>query len=154
MTVLLGSHKFTAPGDPVIITLTMVDNGGVDLGGNNTAIKQFAINVSPVNNAPTLTFPTVPPAPAGSIPVLTVAKGLSFTVPMSLADVETPNNLINMSATITSDPEGVFPNGSVLFDLPRTTMTFLPSKIPSVLPYMVASDRQCDGPRWIQLGRD
>ena len=139
LTVKLGTDKYTPADGLVEISMTFTDNGSTDLGGVNTAIKKFKINVTPVNDAPVLSFPTLPaPLPGATLSKLNVAKNRSFTLPTTLTDVETSKTLVSMSATVLSgDTESVFPNGSILFDAGRTLVTFLPVKVPSTLPYTV-----------------
>jgi len=138
LTVLLGSNKFTPADSPVTVTLTLADNGGTDLGGVSTTTKKFKINVTPANDAPVLAFPTLPPPlPGQTLSELNVAKNRSFTLPMTVSDVETPKTLINMTATVAGDPAGKFPPGSILFDPSRSLVTFVPTAATVTLPYTV-----------------
>jgi subtilisin-like proprotein convertase family protein len=133
--VRLGENQYTAANDPVEITLTLTDSGGTDLGGVNTTVRKFKVDVTPVNDTPTLAFPTLPaPLPGQDLSELNVPKNRSFTLPMSVGDVETPRTLMDMSYTV-DDPGGKFPPGSILFDLGRTMVTFLPSAAQVTLPY-------------------
>lgn len=132
--VRLGANRY----GEVEITLNLADNGGTDLGGVATATKKFKINVTPVNDAPALSFPTLlPPLAEGQPLRLNAPKNRSFTLGMNLSDVETPKTFVAMQASVTGDPEGIFPPGSILFDPGRTLVTFIPTGTPSVLPYTV-----------------
>jgi subtilisin-like proprotein convertase family protein len=139
LRVRQGLNQWTAGNDPVKITVTLTDNGGTDLGGVNTATREFNINVTPVNSAPSLAFPTLPPPiePA-TLSVLRVAKNRSFTLPMTVSDVETSPTQMEMSYNII-DPLSKFPAGSILFDAARTMVTFLPLSFTDAtdLPYTV-----------------
>ncbi len=132
--VRLGANRY----GEAEITLTLTDNGGTDLGGVATTTKKFKINVTPVNDAPSMSFPTLlPPLAEGQPLRLNAPKNRSFTLGMNLSDVETPKTFVAMQASVANDPEGIFPIGSILFDPGRTLVTFIPNGTPSVLPYTV-----------------
>ena len=138
LTVRLGDNRFTPADGLVEITLVLTDNGGTDLGGVASTTRKFKINVTPVNDTPSLAFPTLQaPLPGQTLSELNVPKNRSFTLPMTVSDVETPRTFVEMDATVTGDTANKFPEGSILFDAGRTLVTFIPTDSVVTLPYTV-----------------
>jgi hypothetical protein len=138
LTVKLGENKYTPADGLVEITLGLSDNGGTDLGGVSSNTRKFKINVTPVNDAPSLVFPTLPPViPGQTLSELNVAKNRAFTLPMTLSDQETTKTLIDVQASVSGDSANKYPPGSIAADPGRTVVTFIPSSAAVTLPYTV-----------------
>ncbi len=105
-----------APGTtfPITITLTPAANQSGTATVNvivhdeaSTVTNQFVLEVTPVNNLPTLAFPSL-----DNTLTTSVAVGGSITVPVTVNDVETPAQSLLLSAT--SSSQSILPNGNIL----------------------------------------
>lgn len=93
-----------------IITVTVQDNGGTANGGVNTASRTFTVNVTPVNDAPTLTAIANPAAILEDAGVQTInLTGIS---------AGPGGESQGITITATSSNTGVVPNPTVTYSSP------------------------------------
>ena len=107
------ANQFTS-GSPVVLTVTLQDNGGTANGGDDTKVITININVTSVNDQPTLadiTNPTV---------VLEDAGG-NITVNLSGIGSGAANETQTLSVTATSSDAAVIPNPSVTYSSANAT---------------------------------
>jgi hypothetical protein len=55
LTFTPNQDRFTEAAAPVIVTVTVTDNGGTDDGGVDTLVRTFEVSVTPVNDPPSFT---------------------------------------------------------------------------------------------------
>ncbi len=89
----------TAAG-PVTITLTVSD-------GISTTDGQFDVVITPVNDAPSFTLPTIADWPAGTSGLQSV-KGFVENLSLGASPDEASQSILESSITVQSDPNGVF----------------------------------------------
>ena len=107
------ANQFTS-GSPVVLTVTLQDNGGTANSGDDTKVITININVTSVNDQPTLadiTNPTV---------VLEDAGG-NITVNLSGIGSGAANETQTLSVTATSSDAAVIPNPSVTYSSANAT---------------------------------
>jgi hypothetical protein len=95
-----------------VITVTVTDNGGTANGGVNSFVRTFTVNVTPVNDAPTLNAIVDPAAVLEDAAQQTVnLSGISAGGGESQT----------LSVTATSDNPGLIPNPTVTYTSPNAT---------------------------------
>ena len=106
----------TPSGQPVTITVTVMDNGSTAGGGVNTVQRTFTVTVNPVNQPPTI-------GPLNNLvtPENSGAQSVQLTgITSGLGD---PAQVLNVFAT-SSDPT-LIPSPSVTYSSPNTTGTLV-----------------------------
>ena len=95
-----------------LITVTVTDNGGTANGGVNTTSRTFTVNVTAVNDAPTLNAIPDPAAILQDAGAQTVnLSGISAG----------PNESQTLTVTATSGTPGLIPNPTVTYTSPNAT---------------------------------
>lgn len=96
------------------ITITVQDNGGTANGGVDTITRTFVVNVTPVNDAPTLAFITDPAA------ILEDATAQTINLSGITAG---PSESQTLTVTATSGNPALIPDPSVTYTSPSGTGT-------------------------------
>jgi Dockerin type I domain/Bacterial Ig domain len=102
-----------------VITVTVTDSGGTAAGGVDTVTRTFTVNVTPVNDAPTLT--------AISSPVFILLNAGLQTIPLAGISAG-PGETQSLTITAASSNTGLIPNPTVVYTSPAPTgsLTFTP----------------------------
>ncbi len=111
-----GSISFTPVANQngsALITVTVTDDGGTANGGINTLSRTFMVNVTPVNDAPTL----------NAIPNFTILEDAALQTVNLSAITPGPANEAGQTLTVSanSNNTGLIPNPTVTYTSPDST---------------------------------
>ena len=96
-----------------VITVTVTDNGGTANGGVNTFSRTFTVNVTAVNDEPTLNAIANPPA-------IAVGAGQQVVNLSGIGDGD-PDVAQTLTVTASSNNTGLIPNPAVTYSSPNAT---------------------------------
>jgi hypothetical protein len=105
-----------------VITVTITDNGGTANGGDNALTRSFTVNVTPVNDAPTLDLIVNPAAILEDAGLQTI----------NLAGISAGGGEAqNLTVTATSNNPGLIPNPTVTYNSPGSVGSLSYTPLPN-----------------------